>query len=44
MSWLHIFCEEVHALAEQVIACVAAIDAMITIGIDQLLEVLVGLY
>ena len=40
----YLFHEEIDTLAEQVEARVATIDAMITVGIYQLTEVLVGLH
>ena len=37
-------CKEIHALAEQVVTGVATKDAVVAIGVDQLLEILVGLH
>ena len=43
-SILQFFLKEVQALAEEVVTGVAAKDAVIAVGIDQLTEVLVGLH
>ena len=38
-----LFLKEIGYLAQQVVACIAAIDAMVAVGVIQLFEVFVGL-
>lgn len=36
--------EEIYALTEKVVAGVASVDTVVAVGVDELREVLVGLY